>query len=136
MNSLNSSSIQFWISISNGIHKHEILIPIIYSDIVENGQLKQGTIIKITQCSWNIVRNIMYVQFSLSFPLNKFHNFHGFNVCLSFISNILHLTGLSHCLHLRLSQWMQQLLEILHLTTYLYLLPRRVVPLFHWILAQ
>ena len=47
VNSLNSSSIQFWISILDDIHKHELLIPVIYSDLVENGQLKEGTIIKL-----------------------------------------------------------------------------------------
>ena len=61
VNSLNSSSIRFRISISDGIHKHELLLLVIYSHLVENGQLKQGTIIKITQCSCNIVCNVMYV---------------------------------------------------------------------------
>ena len=45
--SFNSSSIQFWIYISDDIHKHEMLLPDIYSDLVENGQLKEGTIIKL-----------------------------------------------------------------------------------------
>ena len=92
VNSLNSSSIRFRISISDGLHKHELLLPVIYSHLVENCQLKQGTIIKITQCSCNIVRNITYVQFPLSFTLNQFHTVHAFNVCLTFMSNILHLT--------------------------------------------
>ena len=96
VNSLNSSYIWFQISILDSLHKHELLLPVIYSHHVENGQLKQGTIIKITQCSCNIVRNISYVQFPLSFPLNQFHIVHGFNVCLAFIDNMLHLTGLSH----------------------------------------
>ena len=61
VNSLNSSSIWFWISISDGLHKHELLLPIIYSSIVENGQLKEGTIIKVTQCTCNIVHNVTYV---------------------------------------------------------------------------
>ena len=59
--SFNSSYIRFQISISDGIHKHELLLPVIYSDLVENGQLKEGTIIKITQCSCNIVHNVTYV---------------------------------------------------------------------------
>ena len=61
VNSFNPSSIRFRISISDGFHKHELLLPIIYSDLVENGVLKQGTIIKITQCTCNIVHNVMYV---------------------------------------------------------------------------
>ena len=61
VNSLNSSPIWFWISISDSLHKHELLLPVIYSDLVENGQLKEGTIIKITQCTCNIVHNVMYV---------------------------------------------------------------------------
>ena len=59
--SLNSSSIRFRISILDGLHKHELLLPIIYSSLVENGQLKEGTIIKVTQCTCNIVHNVMYV---------------------------------------------------------------------------
>ena len=61
VNSVNSSSIQFRISISDSLHKHELLLPIIYNDLVENGQLKEGTIIKITQCTCNIVHNVTYV---------------------------------------------------------------------------
>ena len=74
VNSLNSSSIQFWISILDGLHKHELLLRVIYSHLVENGKLKQGTIIKITKCPRNIVRNITYFNFlslflSISFTL-------------------------------------------------------------------
>ena len=65
VNSLNSSSTRFRISISDGLHKHELLLPVLYSHLVENGQLKQGTIIKITQCSCNIIGNITYIQFPL-----------------------------------------------------------------------
>ena len=119
VNSLNPSSIWFWISISDGLHKHELLLPIIYSHLVENGQLKQGSITKITQCSCNIVRDITYIQFPLSFPHNHFNTVHGFDVCLAFMFNILHFIGLSHWLHSRLSEWMHKLLEILHLTNYL-----------------
>ena len=61
VNSLNSSSIQFRISISNELHKHELLLPIIYNSLVENGQLKEGTIIKVTQCTCSIVHNVTYV---------------------------------------------------------------------------
>ena len=96
VNSLNSSSLRLRISILDGLHKHELLLLVIYNHIVENGQLKQGTIIKTTQCSCNIVCNITYIQFPLSFPLNQFHIVHGFNVCLAFMPNILHLTRLSH----------------------------------------
>ena len=42
VNSLNSSSIRLWISISDGLHKHELLLPVIFSHLVENAQLKQG----------------------------------------------------------------------------------------------
>ena len=49
VNSLNSSTIQFPISISERFHKHEILLPIIYNSLVEDGKLKEGTIIKVTQ---------------------------------------------------------------------------------------
>ena len=106
VNPLKSSSIRFQISILDDIHKHELILLVIYSHLVENGQLKQETIIKITQCSCNIVYNITYVQFPLSFPINQFHTVHRFNVCLAFMSNILHLTGLSHWLHSRLWKWM------------------------------
>ena len=41
VNSLNSSSIMFRISISDDLHKHELLLPVIYSGLVENGQLKE-----------------------------------------------------------------------------------------------
>ena len=61
VNSLNSSSIRFQISILNCRHKHELLLLVMYSHLVENGQLKQGTIIKITQCSCNILHNETYV---------------------------------------------------------------------------
>ena len=61
VNSLNSLSILFRISISNGLHNHELLLPIIYSNLVENGQLKEGTIIKVSQCTYNIVHNVTYV---------------------------------------------------------------------------
>ena len=57
VNSLNSSSIWFRISISDDLHKHDLLLPIIYNSLVENGQLKEGTIIKVTQCTCNIVHN-------------------------------------------------------------------------------
>ena len=40
VNSVNLSSIRFRISISDNLHKHELLLPIIYSTLVENGQLK------------------------------------------------------------------------------------------------
>ena len=59
--SLNSSSIRFQISILDDLHKHELLLPIIYSSLVENGQLKEGTIIKFTQCTCNIVHNVTYI---------------------------------------------------------------------------
>ena len=49
VNSLNSSTIRFRISISDDLHKHELLLPIIYNSLVEYGQLKEGTIIKVTQ---------------------------------------------------------------------------------------
>ena len=106
VNSLNSSSIRFWISILDGFHKHELLLPVIYSDLVENGQLKEeGTIIKITQCTCNIVYNVTYVQFPHCFflTLSIWHcsSIHCFSLPLN--SNILHLTGLSHCLHSKLS---------------------------------
>ena len=61
VNSLNSSSIRFQISISNDLHKHELLLPIIYGSLVENGPIKEGTIIKLTQCTCNIVHNVTYV---------------------------------------------------------------------------
>ena len=61
VNSLNSSSIRFRISISDGLHKHEILLPTIYSSLVETGQLKEGSIIKLTKCTSNIVHSVMYV---------------------------------------------------------------------------
>ena len=36
VNSLNSSSIRFQISISDDFQKHELLLPVIYSRLVEN----------------------------------------------------------------------------------------------------
>ena len=60
--SLNSSSIRLQISFLDDLHKHELLLPVIYSDLVENGQLKEGTIMKIMQCTSNIIQcNVMYV---------------------------------------------------------------------------
>ena len=67
VNSLNSSSIRFRISISNGLRKHDLLLPTIYSSLVENGQLKEGTIIKVTQCTCIIVHNVTYVWFPCCF---------------------------------------------------------------------
>ena len=61
VNSLNSSSIRFQISISGGLQKHEILLPTIYSSLVETGQLKEGSIIKLTKCTSNIVHSVTYV---------------------------------------------------------------------------
>ena len=61
VNSLNSSSMRFRICISDGIHKHELLLPTIYSSLVETGQLKEGSIIKVTKCTCNIVHNVTYV---------------------------------------------------------------------------
>ena len=61
VNSLNSSSIRFQISILDDLHKHDLLLPVIYSDLVENGKLKEGTTIKTTQCTCNIVHNVTYV---------------------------------------------------------------------------
>ena len=61
VNSLNSSSIRFRISISDRIHKHDILLPTIYSSLVETGQLKEESIIKLTKCTSNIVHSVMYV---------------------------------------------------------------------------
>ena len=40
VNSLNSSTIRFQISISDDLHKHELLLPIIYNSLVEDGKLK------------------------------------------------------------------------------------------------
>ena len=61
VNSLNSSSIWFLISISDGLHKHELLLPTIYSSLVETGKLKEGSIIKVTKCTCNIVHSVTYV---------------------------------------------------------------------------
>ena len=61
VNSLNSSSIRFLTSISDGIHKHELLLPTIYSSLVETRQLKEGSIIKVTKCTCNIVHSVTYV---------------------------------------------------------------------------
>ena len=61
VNSLNSSSIRFWISISDGLHKHDLLLPAIYSNLVETGQLKEGSIIKVTKCTCNSVHSVTYV---------------------------------------------------------------------------
>ena len=73
LNSLNTSSIHFRISISYDVHKHELLLTAIYSDLVENGQLKEGTIIKITQCSCNIVRNNVHLISSSFFSQSVSH---------------------------------------------------------------
>ena len=87
VNSLNLSTIRFQISISDDLHKHELLLPFIYSSLVENGQLKEGTIIKITQCTCSIVHNSKYVLFARHFfPLNQFHTVHASNVFLSHYS--------------------------------------------------
>ena len=67
VNSLNSSTIRFWISISDGLHKHAILLLIIYNNLVEYGKLKEGTIIKVTQCTCNIVHNVTHDSFSQYF---------------------------------------------------------------------
>ena len=61
LNSLNWSYIRFWISISDWLHKHELLLPTIYSSLVENGQIKEGSIIKVTKCTYNIVHSVTYV---------------------------------------------------------------------------
>ena len=108
VNSLNSSTIWFQISISNGLHKHELLLPIIYNSLVEDGKLKEGSIIKFTQCTCNVVHNVTYVSFPRSFsPLNEFHTVDASHVFVSHYSlTYFFLPGLSHCLHLRLSQWM------------------------------
>ena len=81
VNSLNSSSIRFQISISYDLHKHELLLPIIYNSLVEYGKLKEGSIIKFTHCTCNIVHNVMYVSCPCSFfPLNEFHTVDASNV--------------------------------------------------------
>ena len=49
VNSLNSSTIRFQISISGSLHKHELLLPIIYNSVGEDGKVKEETIIKVTQ---------------------------------------------------------------------------------------
>ena len=41
VNSLNSLTIWFRISISEGLHKHDLLLPIIYNSLVEDGQIKE-----------------------------------------------------------------------------------------------
>ena len=82
VNSLNSSTIQFWISISEGLHRHELLLPIIYNSLIEYGQLKEGTIIKVIQCTCNIVHNVTYVSFLRYFSLNQFDSVDASNVFL------------------------------------------------------
>ena len=67
VNSLNSSTIRFRISISYDLHKPELLLPIIYNSLVEDGKLKEGTIIEVTQCTSNVVPNVTYVPFPCSF---------------------------------------------------------------------
>ena len=56
VNSLNSLSIQFQIPIWDGIPRNQLLLPTIYSSLVESGQLKEGYIIKVT-----IVHAILYI---------------------------------------------------------------------------
>ena len=59
VNLLNSSTICFWISIPDIIHKHELLLPIIYNSVGEDGQVKEATIIKVAQSnkSVNLLKN-------------------------------------------------------------------------------
>ena len=64
VNSLISKTVCFHISISNNRRKHKTLIPTIYNSIVEDGKLKEGTIIKVTQCTCNIIHNTMYDSLS------------------------------------------------------------------------
>ena len=54
VNSLNSTTVRFRISISDSRQKHDTLLPTIYNSIVEDGKLKDGTIIKVTQFTCNI----------------------------------------------------------------------------------
>ena len=68
VNSLNSSTIWFQISISDDLHKLDLLLPIIYNSLVEDGKLKERTIIKVTHCTCNIVHNVTYVSFPCFFP--------------------------------------------------------------------
>ena len=119
VNLLNSSTVRFHIFISDALHKHETLLPIIYNCSVEKGQLKEGSIIKITQCTCNVVHNVTSISFPHSFfPLNEFHSVDVSNVLVShYFLAYFFLPGLSHWLHLKLSQWMQRLLGTLHLTT-------------------
>ena len=84
VNSLKSSSIRFQISISDGLHRHELLLPTIYSSLVETGQLKEGSIIKVTKCTCNIVHSVMCVYFPCCLShLNQFHAVHASKVFLS-----------------------------------------------------
>ena len=81
VNSLNSSTIRFEISISDGLHKHDLLLPIIYNSLVEYGKLKEGTIIKVTHCTCNGVHNVMYDSFPpFLIPLNGLYNLDASNV--------------------------------------------------------
>ena len=48
VNLLNSEIVHFRIYIYDGHHMHKTLLPTIYNSIVEDGQLKEGTIIKVT----------------------------------------------------------------------------------------
>ena len=61
VNLVNSSCISFRISISDGFHNYELVLEVIYSDLVDNWQLIESTKIKITQCWCNIVDNVTYV---------------------------------------------------------------------------
>ena len=64
VNSLNSSTVHFYISISYGCHGNETFLHAIYNSIVEDGQLKEGTIIKVTQCTCNVIQNASYALVS------------------------------------------------------------------------
>ena len=49
VNSLNSSSIQLQISILEDLYKNDLLLPIIYNSVGEDGHVKQETKTKFTQ---------------------------------------------------------------------------------------
>ena len=52
--SLNSSTICFWIYISDNIHKYELLLPKIYNSVGEDGRVKEATIFKVTQSNKSV----------------------------------------------------------------------------------